>query len=107
MAKKLKAKLYEMSYVTGKAPIDFLPASIKQLIKNSEELIAMFCNLDESLRLLRVYRDYTADFTANATLVEPKFLETIQDIPTNLELSTEEKDALDKKIDDSLKDDVY
>ncbi len=107
IAKKLKSKLYEMSYVTEKASIDFLPASIKQLIKNSEELIAMFCNLDESLRLLRVYRDYAADFTNDATLVEPKFLETIQDIQTHLELNTEEKDALEKKIDESLKDDLY
>jgi len=107
IAKKLKGKLYEMSYVTEKAPIDFLPKSIKQLIQNSEELLTMFCALDESLRLLRVFRDHAADFTSDAMLVEPKFLETIQDIPTHMEFTAEEKNALEKKIDDSLRDDVY
>lgn len=106
-AKKLKTILYKMSYVVSKAPIDFLPASTKRLVKDSEELIAQVCTLDGSLSSLRIYRDYADAFAKDATLVEPKFLETIQDIKTHLELNAEEKDGLEKKIDDSLKGDVY
>ena len=62
-AKKLKKKLYELSYVLKKAPIDFLPKRTKNLVKYSEELLTLFITLDDSLKPLRIYRDFGTTFT--------------------------------------------
>jgi hypothetical protein len=106
LAKKLKRKLYEMSYVLGKTPIDFLLSSTKDLIKDSEELLIYFTNLNETFKPLRIYRDFGQEFSKNTNLVEPKFFEIIQDIEKNLELSIEDKEKLESSIDKSLNEDL-
>ena len=106
-AKKLKKKLYEMSYILKKSPIDFLRGWTKNLIKDSEKLLSLFVNLDSTLKPLRIYRDYGLAFSKNANLVEPKFFEVIQNIGKHLELSTEEQETLEAKIDKSQKEDLY
>lgn len=105
-ARKLKKKLYEISYVLKKAPIDFLPESTKKLIKESQELLSIFTNLDSSLRPLRIYRDFGLLLSNNAKPSEPKFFEIIQDINKSVELNTEEKEILEVGIDRSLKEDL-
>lgn len=106
-AKRLKQKLYELSYVQQKAPIDFLPTSTKDLTKNAEELLQVFSTLDESLKTLRVYRDYGSIFAQGAALVEPKFLEVIQEIDKQIELSEADKNNLGEKIDKTISENLY
>ena len=106
-AKKLKKKLHELSYVVEKAPIDFLPQYAKKLRKESEDILTAFSDLDKTLRPLRVYRDYGVKFAPNAQLIEPQFFEVIQVVNKQLELSADDKNELERKIDKFLSDDLY
>ena len=103
-AKKIKKKIFEMSYLISKAPIDFLPESTKKLIKESEELLTIFSNLDSTLKPLGIYRDYELLFVKNNNLPESEFISKIRDINKNLELNTEDKKLLEDKIDKSLEE---
>lgn len=105
-AKKLKNKLHDMFYVTSKAPIDFLAEYTKKTIKESEEVLATFTNLDSTLKPLGIYRDFGQVFSNSTNLIEPHFLEVIKDLEKNLELSLEDKKALESTIDKSLNEDL-
>lgn len=105
-AMKIVRKLFEKDYVVAKAPIDFLATQSKDLIKESEELLSLFNNLDQTLRPLRIYRDYAEQFFDISKIKNSEFIELIQNLPTKLILSDKEKDDLRAKIDTSLKQDL-
>lgn len=105
-AKKLKKKLYEMAYVIKKSPIDFLPESTKKLIKDSEDLLSLFTNLDSSLKPFRIYRDFGMEISKNTQLSVPQFFEIIQDISKSIDLADNEKVSLEAEIDKSLNEEL-
>ncbi len=105
-AKKLKKKLFEMEYVVKKAPIDFLPKWNKDLISESEEVLLSFVNLDQTLRPLRIYKDYGEAFINMAKLSNPEFLDIIKNLPYKLTLTNDEKEGLEVRIDKHLKENL-
>lgn len=105
-AKKLKKKLFEMEYVIKKAPIDFIPQWNKNLMKDSEEVLSSFSNLDQTLRPLRIYRDYGEAFINLAKLSNPEFLDIIKNLPVKIVLTDNEKEELRDRIDKRLEEDL-
>ena len=105
-AKKLKKKLFEMEYVIKKAPIDFLPQRHKDLIIESEEVLLSFTNLDHTLRPLRIYKDYGEAFINMAKLSNPEFIDIIKNLPTKLELTDDDKEELEVRIDKHMSENL-
>jgi hypothetical protein len=105
-AKKLKTKLSAMDYILKKSPIDFLLESTRSLIKESEDVLSLFVNLDSTLKPMRVYRDYGLRITKSKDPDTLTFFEKIQDIGKQIEMSEEDRKALESMIDRSLTEDL-
>ena len=101
-ARKLKTKLFAMDYVLKKSPIDFLPESTKSLIKECEEILFLFVNLDATIKPMRVYRDYGLRMTKTTNQDSLVFFEKIQDIEKQIVMNEEDRKALESMIDSSL-----